>query len=88
MLTITTDFYSISLLSNKLELFISRAINQLILTGEIEVILPALEEHRIIIAMHVYILHSEVLYNQFVHFTLFRISFTVLILYGVILYYS
>ena len=56
--TITTDFYSITVLSNKLEQFLSRAINQHILTGEIEVILPAREKDRINIAMYVYMLHS------------------------------
>ena len=35
------DFYSISVLSNNLELFISRAINYFNLTGEIEVIISA-----------------------------------------------
>ena len=46
-----SDFYSISVLSNNLELFISRVINYFNLTGEIEVIIS----DRIIIAMYVYI---------------------------------
>ena len=36
-----SDFYSRSVLSNKLELFISRVINYFNLTGEIEVIISA-----------------------------------------------
>ena len=36
-----SDFYSISVLSNNLELFISRVINYFNLTGEIEVIISA-----------------------------------------------
>ena len=41
IITITSDFYSISVLSNNLELFISRVINYFNLTGEIEVIISA-----------------------------------------------
>ena len=57
----TTDFYSLYVLSNKLELFISRVINQL--EVEIEVIISARDKDQIIIAMYVYILHSDVYLN-------------------------
>ena len=56
----TTDFYSISVSSNKLDLFKSRVINYFNLTGEIEVIISARDKDQIIIAMYVYILHSDV----------------------------
>ena len=61
--TMTTDFYSVSVLSNKLELLISRVINLFNLTGEIEVIISARDKDQIIIAMYVYILHSDVYLN-------------------------
>ena len=81
----TTDFYSISVSSNKLDLFKSRVIDYFNLTGEIEVIISARDKDQIIIAM--YVLYTTfrctlILYNPFVHFILFCISFTVLILYG------
>ena len=49
----TNDFYSISVLSNKLELFISRAIIYFILNGKLEVIIKTRDKDRMIIAMYV-----------------------------------
>ena len=72
------------MLSNKLEQFISRAIKH-ILTGEIQVIFPAREKDRINIAMYrMFTCYIQLLYNPFVHFKLFCISFSVLILYGIL----
>ena len=53
------------MLSNKLEIFISRVINYFNLTGEIEVIITARDNDRIIIAMYVYILHSDVHFDLY-----------------------